>query len=73
MSYKVKRELEQLSAKIASLEAEIARLEAEIADPDFYAQSFEETVQPTLERLDARWRELESHFARWSELEAKAG
>jgi ATP-binding cassette subfamily F protein uup len=72
VSYKVKRELEQLSEKIASLEAEIARLEAEIADPDFYAQSFEVTVRPTLERLEAKRRELESHFARWSELEAKA-
>ncbi|MGH8496225.1 MAG: ribosomal protection-like ABC-F family protein [Gammaproteobacteria bacterium] len=70
LSYKFKRELEQLPRKIASLEAEIAGLEAEIADPAFYAQSFEDIVQPTLARLDAQRHELEKHFERWAELEA---
>ncbi|MBA3564179.1 MAG: ATP-binding cassette domain-containing protein [Gammaproteobacteria bacterium] len=69
LSYKFKRELEQLPAKIASLEAEIAELEAETAVPTFYGQAFEEVVQPTLERLDARRHELERHFERWAELE----
>ncbi|HUO83345.1 MAG TPA: ATP-binding cassette domain-containing protein, partial [Gammaproteobacteria bacterium] len=73
LTYRLKRELEQLPATIASIEQDIARLEAEIASPEFYVQSFEETVQPTLERLDTRRHELEQQFARWAELERLAG
>ncbi|CAN5333192.1 ATP-binding cassette domain-containing protein [soil metagenome] len=70
LTWKLARELERLPDTITSIEADIARLEAKIADPGFYAQSFEETVRPTLERLDMKRRELETHFARWTELEA---
>ena len=68
LSYKDKRELDQLPAQIESLETEISTLHEQMADASFYRHSVEE-IAATQKRL----RELETHVAtayvRWQELE----
>ena len=68
LSYKDKRELDQLPAQIETLETEISTLHEQMADASFYRHSAEE-IAATQKRL----RELETHVAtayvRWQELE----
>lgn len=68
LSYKDKRELDQLPAQIESLETEISTLHEQMADASFYRLPAEE-IAATQKRL----RELETHVAtayvRWQELE----
>ncbi|MCC5812558.1 MAG: ATP-binding cassette domain-containing protein [Ectothiorhodospiraceae bacterium] len=68
LSYKDKRELEQLPAVIERLEAEQESLSATLADPAFYQQA-SDAIQQTTERLAAVEAELERAFERWAELE----
>jgi len=72
MTYGEKLELRALPAKAAHQEALIAALQARIGDPDFYAQGYEVT-QPVLDDLAREQNELERITARWLELEARAG
>src|SRR5690606_5734764 len=65
LSYKLKLELEQLPARIETLEKAVAALQAQANDPDFYAQPFEQ-VQPVLDELAARQKELDEAIARWA-------
>ena len=69
LSYKLARELEQLPGKVESLEARMAELTGKMNDPDFYRQDAAEitlvtgeveSVQAELDRVYARWEELES-------------
>ena len=68
LSYKDKRELDQLPAQIESLETEISTLHEQMADASFYRLPAEE-IAATRKRL----RQLETHVAtayvRWQELE----
>lgn len=68
LSYKDKRELDQLPAQIESLETEISTLHEQMADASFYRLPAEE-IAATQKRL----RQLETHVAtayvRWQELE----
>jgi ATP-binding cassette subfamily F protein uup len=70
LSYKERRELEGLPARIEALEAEQARLQETINDPGFYRQP-QDSVRPVLARLEAVHAELEHSFARWEQLEGQ--
>ena len=72
LSYKYKRELDQLPQRIRSLEQEIEALHEQVSAPDFY-QGDPEEVQRVLERLSRTEGDLESAMERWVELEEMAG
>jgi ATP-binding cassette subfamily F protein uup len=70
LSYKEKRELEALPAKIEKLEAEIAGLQSMMVNSDFYKKSASEikVFQENLNRLEA---DLEVSYQRWEKLEGE--
>ncbi len=68
LSYKLKRELEQLPAEIERLEREIEALETRTQSPDFYTGDHVEVTR-TLEQLAERQKALEALLERWMELE----
>ncbi len=68
LSYKLKRELEQLPALLESLEQEVETLQAEVNSPDFFKKDSEQT-QKTLNQLSDAESKLETAFLRWEELE----
>lgn len=68
LSYKHKRELEQLPAMLDSLTLEIEKLEAAIADPAFYSKN-PEGFNKTILLLEAKKQELSEAETRWLELE----
>ena len=61
-------ELDSLPAKIEKLEIEQRAIEARMAAPGFY-QSAPAEITKAANRLDAIGREIETAFARWSELD----
>ncbi len=71
MSFKEKKELEELPRRIEVLEQEQSTLSALLADPVFYAKPARET-RPTMDRVTAIEAELAKMYARWEALEAKA-
>ncbi len=68
LSYKLKRELEQLPDLIEKCEKEIEQLELQISQADFYEQSHELT-NAVLEDLGKAQQSLEHHYERWAELD----
>jgi len=70
LSYREARELEALPGQIEVLEAEQRALSERIAGPDFYKEP-PETIQTSLERIEALQRELLVVYARWDELESR--
>ena len=68
LSYKLKRELEQLPLLIEKCEQEIEKLEKQISQPDFYDQDHEKT-NVILEQLSKAQQHLERYFERWTEIE----
>lgn len=68
LSYKLKRELEQLPLQIEACEQQIAKLEQQISQPDFYDQDHTQTNK-TLEKLASAQQQLERYFERWEEIE----
>ena len=69
LSYKEKRELEQLPALIEQLEAELETLQAKVNDAEFFKQSSDQT-QSTLNQLQHTESKLAQAYARWEELDA---
>jgi len=69
--YAEQRELDALPGRLESLEAEKTTLTARIADPAFYMQPHEQ-VTAELARLAAVDTEIETAFARWTELEGQS-
>ncbi|MEN8175137.1 MAG: ATP-binding cassette domain-containing protein [Pseudomonadota bacterium] len=69
LSYKEKRELEQLPQRIETLEQELETLQGRLADPAFY-RSVPGEVASCTSRLEAAEAELADCFERWEELEA---
>ena len=69
LSYKDQRELAELPARLEMLEVRKLALTAETGDPGFYARPRTE-VTTRLAELAALETEIETAFARWSELEA---
>jgi len=70
LSYKLKRELDQLPDRIEKLEAEISELQTQTHHPDFYNQTYE-VYQPVLDQLVEKETELEKAVDRWGELEGR--
>ncbi|MFZ7128640.1 MAG: ATP-binding cassette domain-containing protein [Desulfobacterales bacterium] len=69
LSFKEKRELEELPGRIEALEIEREQLFEAMAAPDFYRKPGEE-IRAAKDRLEAVDRELLSAYARWEELES---
>lgn len=69
LSYKEKRELEQLPGLIEQLENELEGLQAKVNDAEFFKQSSEQT-QSTLNQLQQTESKLAQAYARWEELDA---
>jgi ATP-binding cassette subfamily F protein uup len=72
LSFKERRELDTLPARIDTLEADIQHLETRLASPGFYRESAD-VVREAVERLDALQADLQRAYARWDELETKQG
>ena len=71
LSYKEKRELDELPDRIAALEAEIADIEATLADPTIYAKDNARATALTARLPQAR-EELDAAETRWLELSERA-
>jgi ATP-binding cassette subfamily F protein uup len=71
LSFKERRELEQLPDVIAALEAEQAAHQQRLGDPALYQQAPEE-VAGIKTRLDALEHEIEAALVRWEALESRA-
>jgi ATP-binding cassette subfamily F protein uup len=71
LSYKDQRELAALPERLQGLEAEKGRIESELADGTLYRGS-QGVLQERLQRLAAISDELESGYARWTQLEGQA-
>lgn len=69
LSYKDRRELEQLPSTIERLEAELQTLETQINSSDFFAQ-IPADQQPVFTALSECQAELDTAYERWDELEA---
>lgn len=70
LSYKDKRELDQLPEQIAALEDDIAKIHQQMADSEFFKQPAAD-IAVVQQRLDEHSLALENAFARWEELELK--
>jgi len=68
LSFKEKQELDALPAQIEALEMEQTEIHAKISDPEFFRNAGADATQVT-ERLTALEAELETVYARWTELE----
>ncbi|HEX6323937.1 MAG TPA: ATP-binding cassette domain-containing protein, partial [Vicinamibacterales bacterium] len=72
LSFKEQRELEALPARIEALEAEERALHDRASGPDFYKEGAE-AIRATLARTEDVTREREQAYARWVELDERAG
>jgi len=72
LSYKERRELESLPARIEALETEQSELQHKVAQADFYRQPGA-IITSAIERLDALGNQLEECYARWQSLESQLG
>jgi ATP-binding cassette subfamily F protein uup len=70
LSYREARELDALPARIEALEAEQKALAERIASSEFYKEAAE-TINASLERVEALQRELLAVYTRWDELESR--
>ncbi|HRR33427.1 MAG TPA: ATP-binding cassette domain-containing protein [Kiritimatiellia bacterium] len=71
LSYKEKREREELPVKIEKLEAEVATLHATLGDATLY-QKDPAAIAAAQSRLPQAEAELEAAFERWAEIETRA-
>ena len=71
LSFKERRELDELPARIEALETEQAQLEAAIADPGFYRNPAQ-TITDTLARLETVQAALLEALARWDTLDSRS-
>ncbi|MDK2848335.1 MAG: transport system ATP-binding/permease protein [Desulfuromonadales bacterium] len=72
LSFKQRRELEELPLRIEALETEQAELHEKLADPAFYKEQGD-AVSAVRERMMSLEEELAECFVRWEELEALEG
>ncbi len=70
LSYKLARELEQLTGRVEALETRMAELTERMNDPDFFRQDAEAITRLTGE-VESVQAELDLAYARWEELEAR--
>ncbi len=69
LSYKDKRELEMLPAKIEALETQVEQLTNEMSKAEFFQQD-KDVIVKTQQQLEAANAELEDCYQRWEELES---
>ncbi len=69
LSFKEKRELEQLPALIETLDAELVALQVKVNAADFFRQSAEDTTA-ILNQLQQTESKLAHAYERWEQLEA---
>lgn len=69
LSYKEKRELEQLPGLIEQLDEQVTLLQQQVNDADFFKSTAEQTQQ-TLNLLQQTESKLAQAYKRWEELEA---
>jgi len=72
LTFKEQRELEALPARIEALEVEEHALHERAAAPDFYKKGAE-AIKAALARAEDVTREREQAYARWVELDERAG
>jgi ABC transport system ATP-binding/permease protein len=70
LSFRERRELETLPARIEALEAEQSALGVRIADPAFYKEP-PATIADVLERVQQIERELADMYVRWDALDSR--
>ena len=70
LSYKEKRELDSLPARIEALEAEQSELQVRMTQADFYRQPSAK-IASALKRLEGLGNELKECYARWQSLETQ--
>jgi ATP-binding cassette subfamily F protein uup len=70
LSYKERRELDALPARIEALEAEQRALNERVADIDFYKEPAD-AIRTALARVDTLQAELTAAYARWHDLESR--
>ena len=71
LTFKERRELDELPARIEALETEQTQLEATIADPGFYRNPAQ-TITDTLARLETVQAALLEAMARWDTLDSRS-
>jgi ATP-binding cassette subfamily F protein uup len=72
LSFKEKKELDELPARIEQLEETIRTLEAQLASPEFYRDPAD-VVREAVARLESLQGDLQTAYARWDELETRRG
>jgi ABC transport system ATP-binding/permease protein len=72
LSFKARRELDELPAQIQTLEAEAREIAARVAAPEFYREPAA-TIEATLGRLEQVHADIERAYRRWDELDSLAG
>jgi len=72
LSWNDKKELEGMEARILEAEEQAEALEVAVHAPDFY-KGDAEAVKAALRRLEEAKQEVERLYARWQELERIAG
>ena len=72
LSYKEKREFEELPARIEAVEAEQRSLAAAIADAGFYKRQAAD-IAAALARVEQLERDVKALYARWDALDARQG
>jgi ATP-binding cassette subfamily F protein uup len=70
LTFKERRELESLPARVEALEAEQRRLHLQSASPEFYKDGADQ-IRSVLARLETLNVELEAALSRWVELEER--
>ena len=70
LSYKEKRELEELPNRIEQFESDIAKLHEVMASPDYYQQDGD-VITTDAKKLADLQTQLETAFNRWEELESE--
>jgi ABC transport system ATP-binding/permease protein len=71
LSFKEKREMEELPRRIERMEAEQQELHARIASPEFYKEP-PDAIARALARTDELKGSLHDAYARWDELDARS-
>ena len=72
LSFKEKREWEELPGRIEALEETLGRLHERMAAPEFFKEDPEEIRRAT-EEAQRLPREIEELFTRWAELDERSG
>jgi ATP-binding cassette subfamily F protein uup len=72
LSYKDQREFDALPGRIDAVEAEERDLQQRVSSPGFYREGAS-AIRDALDRLEQLRTERDALYARWAELEARAG